>query len=105
MSKNQPSKLLIYFLLALSSQSLAYTKVNPHKFLAISTHFRKPGTILSAVQITRNGASAHAHGFARGFIIAEGGGVAPVFLLSVQPKVCFVISASKTGATPFLGDY
>ena len=45
-SKNQSSKLLIYFLSALSSQSLAHTMVNPHKFLAISTHFRKPAPLL-----------------------------------------------------------
>ena len=37
------------------------------------------------VQITCNVAFACAHGFARGLIIAEGGGVAPVLLVSVHP--------------------
>ena len=29
----------------------------------------------------------------------------PVLLVSVYPSVCFVISASEEGATPFLGDH
>ena len=37
------------------------------------------------VQITRNVAFARTHGFARGLIIAEGGGVVPVSLVSVHP--------------------
>ena len=57
------------------------------------------------VQITRNVASTRARGFARGFIFAEGGGVAPVLLVSVHPWVCFMISMSKQLPCPFLGDY
>ena len=55
------------------------------------------------VQITRNVTFARARGFARGLIISEGGGVAPVSLVSVHPWMYFMISASETGATPFFG--
>ena len=41
--------------------------------------------LVHTVQITCNVAFARARGFARGLIIAEVGGVAPVLLVSVQP--------------------
>ena len=40
---------------------------------------------VNTVQITRNVTFARARVFARGLIIAEGGGVAPIFLVSVHP--------------------
>ena len=61
--------------------------------------FLQANNPLNTVQIMCNVPFARAHGFARDLIIAEGGGVAPVLLVSVHPWVCFVISASETGAT------